>query len=168
MTSKNTRITRKKIFAAVLICMLLLCMLTSCASQDSSKSYDLQQVYQDILAEQPENMDDLSAVMFETTDQEAIDEIYPGLGNIKLKQEVCYQHAVTGFCEIMLVEAADSADVQTIVDIFNQRIDAASDDTFYPETAQIWAQNAQVQASGNYVAMVALPNGYIVPDPIFR
>ena len=167
MTGKNTRITGKKFFAAALICALLLCVLTSCGSQDSDKSYDLQQVYQDILAAQPEGTDDLSAVMFETTDREAINEVYPGLGDIELKQEVCYQHAVTGFCEIMLVEAANSTDVQTIVDIFNQRIDTASDDSFYPETAQLWAQNAQVQTSGNYVALVALPDGYIVPDPIF-
>ncbi len=167
MTGMNTRITGKKFFTAALLCALLLCVLTSCGSQDSGKSYDLQQVYQNILAAQPADADDLSAVMFETTDQEAINGTYPGLGEIELKQEVCYQHAVTGFSEIMLVEAADSADVQTIVDIFNQRIDTAADDSFYPETAQLWAQNAQVQTSGNYVALVALPDGYTVPDPIF-
>ena len=167
MIGKNMKIMGKKIFAAAMICALLLCVLTSCGSQDSDKSYDLQQVYQDILAAQPEGTDDLSAVMFETTDSEAIEEFYPGLGDIELQQEVCYQHAVTGFCEIMLVEAADSADVQAIVDIFNQRIDTAADDSFYPETAQLWAQNAQVQTSGNYVALVALPDGYTVPDPIF-
>ena len=132
-----------------LICVLLAGMLTACGG-DSSKSYDLQEVYQEILAAQPENT-----------------EVYPGLGAIKLKQEVCYQHAVTGFCEIMLVEVADSKDVQSVVDIFNQRIDTASDDSFYPETAQLWAQNAQVQTEGNYVAMVALPDGYTVPEKIF-
>ena len=144
-----------------LICVLLAGMLTACGG-DSSKSYDLQEVYQEILAAQPENTDDLSGVMFETTDQDAIEEVYPGLGAIELKQ-----HAVTGFCEIMLVEVADSKDVQSVVDIFNQRIDTASDDSFYPETAQLWAQNAQVQTEGNYVAMVALPDGYTVPEKIF-
>ena len=109
----------------------------------------------------------MSDVMFETTDKDAIEEFYPGLGTIELKQEVCDQHAVTGFCEIMLVEAADSEDVQRIVDIFNQRIDTAADDSFYPETAQLWAQNAQVQTEGNYVALVALPDGYTVPKKIF-
>ena len=123
--------------------------------------------YMDTANYEPENTDDLSGVMFETTDQDAIEEFYPGLGAIKLKQEVCYQHAVTGFCEIMLVEVADSKDVQSVVDIFNQRIDTASDDSFYPETAQLWAQNAQVQTEGNYVAMVALPDGYTVPEKIF-
>ena len=123
--------------------------------------------YIDTANYEPENTDDLSGVMFETTDQDAIEEVYPGLGAIKLKQEVCYQHAVTGFCEIMLVEVADSKDVQSVVDIFNQRIDTASDDSFYPETAQLWAQNAQVQTEGNYVAMVALPDGYTVPEKIF-
>ena len=121
--------TRKAVTTA-LICVLLAGMLTACGG-DSSKSYDLQEVYQEILAAQPENTDDLSGVMFETTDQDAIEEVYPGLGAIKLKQEVCYQHAVTGFCEIMLVEVADSKDVQSVVDIFNQRIDTASNDSFY-------------------------------------
>ena len=167
MKEKNRKTIWRKLFAAVMACTLALCAFTACGSQDSDKSYDLQQVYQDILAAQPEGTDDLSAVMFETTDPAAIEEFYPGLGEIELKQEVCYQHAVTGFCEIMLVEAADSDDVQKIVDIFNQRIDTAADDSFYPETAQLWAQNAQVQSSGNYVAMVALPDGYTVPDPIF-
>ena len=100
----------RKAVTTALICVLLAGMLTACGG-DSSKSYDLQEVYQEILAAQPENTDDLSGVMFETTDQDAIEEVYPGLGAIKLKQEVCYQHAVTGFCEIMLVEVADSKDV---------------------------------------------------------
>ncbi len=162
----GTRMVRLVLVLA-LICMLLTGVLTACGSKDSGKTYDLQQVYQDILAAQPEGSDDLSGVMFETTDKDAIEEIYPGLGAIELKQEVCYQHAVTGFCEIMLVEAADSKDVQRIVDIFNQRIDTAADDSFYPETAQLWAQNAQVQNEGNYVALVALPDGYTVPEKIF-
>ena len=54
--------------------------------------------------------------------------------------------------------------MQRIVDIFNQRIDTAADDSFYPETAQLWAQNAQVQTEGNYVAPAALPDGYTVPE----
>ena len=158
--------SKAKRIGIILSALSLLAGLTACGG-DSSKSYDLQEVYQEILAAQPENTDDLSGVMFETTDQDAIEEVYPGLGAIKLKQEVCYQHAVTGFCEIMLVEVADSKDVQSVVDIFNQRIDTASDDSFYPETAQLWAQNAQVQTEGNYVAMVALPDGYTVPEKIF-
>lgn len=157
----------RKVLVLALICVLLTGVLTACGSKDNGKTYDLQQVYQDILAAQPDGTDDLSGVMFETTDKDAIEEIYPGLGEIELKQEVCYQHAVTGFCEIMLVEAADSKDVQSIVDIFNQRIDTAADDSTYPETAQLWAQNAQVQTEGNYVAMVALPDGYTVPEQIF-
>ena len=116
---------------------------------------------------QPADAEDLSGVMFETTDKDAINGTYHGLADIELKQEVCYQHAVTGFCEVMLVETASADDVQKVIDIFNARIDTAADDSFYPETAQIWAQNAQVQSEGNYVALVALPDGYTVPDKIF-
>lgn len=164
--SKKQRNTRK---LTIMICVIMLCMtaMVGCGGQDNSGNYDLQQVYQDILAAQPEGTDDLTGVMFETADAAMIEEFYPGLGAIELKQEVCYQHAITGFCEIILVEAANEADVQAISDIFYQRIDVAADDSFYPETAQLWAQNAVVQTSGNYVAMVALPDGYTVPDPIF-
>lgn len=160
--------TKTFFFRTIAICVLIVCVTVftfGCGKE--GKAYDLQQVYQNLMASQPEDAEDLSAVMFETTDKTAIETIYPGLGDIELKQEVCYQHAVTGFCEVMLVETANSKDAKKVIDIFNGRIDMSADDTFYPETAQIWAQNAQVQSEGNYVAMVALPNGYTVPDKIF-
>ena len=75
------------LLALALICILLTGVLTACGSKDSGKTYDLQQVYQDILAAQPEGSDDLSDVMFETTDKDAIEEFYQGLGAIELKQE---------------------------------------------------------------------------------
>lgn len=160
------------LFRTIVICLLMVCMtvfLFGCGEKQNTdgKTYDLQQVYQDLMNMQPANVEDLSGVMFETTDKDAINETYPGLGDIELKQEVCYQHAVTGFCEVMLVETASADDVQKVIDIFNARIDTSADDSFYPETAKIWAQNAQVQSEGNYVALVALPDEYIVPDKIF-
>lgn len=163
----NLGAKRKAAFAAVLCLLLCMSVMAGCGDSADSESYDLQQVYQDILAAQPEGTDDLAGVMFETTDEAVIEEFYPGLGAIELKQEVCYQHAITGFCEIMLVEAANEGDVQAIADIFYNRIDVAADDSFYPETAQLWAQNAVVQISGSYVAMAALPDGYTVPEKIF-
>ena len=88
----GTRLVRRVlVLVLALICILLTGVLTACSSKDSGKTYDLQQVYQDILAAQPEGSDDLSDVMFETTDKDAIEEFYPGLGAIELKQEVCYQ-----------------------------------------------------------------------------
>lgn len=160
------------LFRTIAICLLMACMtifMFGCGEKQNTdgKTYDLQQVYQDLMNAQPADAEDLSGVMFETTDKDAINETYPGLGDIELKQEVCYQHAVTGFCEVMLVETASADDVQKVIDIFNARIDTSADDSFYPETAQIWAQNAQVQSEGNYVALVALPDGYTVPDKIF-
>lgn len=169
ISGNKATILMRKASALILILVLLLCLslLAGCSGSDDKKTYDLSQVYQDIMAQQPETADDLSAVMFETSDAEMIEVLYPGLGAIELKQEVYYQHAITGFCEIMLVEATDGADVQTIEDIFHNRIDVAADDSFYPETAQLWAENAEVQSEGNYVALIALPDGYTVPDRIF-
>lgn len=159
---------KKSSLAVILLCILVLCagVMTGCGDS-GAQSYDLQQLYSDILNAQPEGTDELGGVMFEITDEQVIEELYPGLGAIELKQEVYYQHAITGFCEIMLVEAADSKDVQTIADIFNKRIEVSTDDSFYPETAQLWAENSDVQISGNYVALVALPIGNVIPEQIF-
>lgn len=158
----------KKMFAVAVLCLTVVFagMMTGCSGNEE-KTYDLGQVYTNILESQPEGSEDLSGVMFETADKQVIEEFYPGLGEFELNQEVYFQHAITGFCEIMLVEAADKDDVQAIADIFYKRIDLGADDSFYPETAQLWAENAEVQIEGRYVAMVALPNGYIVPEHIF-
>lgn len=157
----------KKLIAALLcLTMVFICMMTGCSGNEQN-SYDLRQVYTSILESQPADSEDLSGVMFETTDEQLIEEFYPGLGEIELNQEVYFQHAITGFCEIMLVEAVDKGDAQAIADIFYKRIDLGADDSFYPETAQLWAENAQVQIEGRYVAMVALPDGYTVPEKIF-
>lgn len=166
--NQNVNLLRNvSMFAVIFALLLCLSLLAGCGGSDDKKNYDLQQVYQDILAQQAETAEDIAGVMFETTDAEIIEEVYPGLGSIELKQEVYYQHAVTGFCEIMLVEAADEKDVQAIKDIFYHRIDVAADDSFYPETAQLWAENAEVQSEGSYVALIALPDGYMVPETIF-
>ena len=69
----GTRLVRRVLVLA-LICILLTGVLTACSSKDSGKTYDLQQVYQDIRAAQPEGSDDLSDVMFEPTDKDAIEE----------------------------------------------------------------------------------------------
>ena len=115
------------LFRTIAICLLMACMtifMFGCGEKQpaDAKAYDLQQVYQDLMNAQPADIEDLSGVMFETTDKDAINGTYHGLADIELKQEVCYQHAVTGFCEVMLVETASPDDVQKVIDIFNARM----------------------------------------------
>ena len=122
--------------------------------------------YQAILAVQPEEAEEL--ILFEESAPDLIANFYPGLDRIELSQQVFYMPPiVTHPCEIVLVEVKQSEDVQTVMDIFQARIDMGADDTAYPESAAGWQLYAQVQSSGNFVGMVVLPKGYVVPENVF-
>lgn len=126
---------------------------------------DMEAVYQNILVTIEA---DEEFILFPESNPAIIDELYEGLSGVELNQCVFYIHPITGFaCEIMLVEVANDSDVQTVKDIFEGRITLGKDDTFYAETAALWKTNAQVQASGNYVCMIALPTGYEIPENVF-
>ena len=71
-------------------------------------------------------------------------------------------------CEIVLVEVKNDADVQNVADIFQARIDMGADNTNYPESAAGWQLYAQVQKSGNFVCMIVLPEGYVIPENVFE
>lgn len=164
----------KKLFA-VLLASLLVLSLTACGgkSDDSAGSdsapadLNLEDVYQSFLDQQPKDADEL--VMLSESSPDILDGFYPGLSDLELKQQVFYAAPVTGFAtEVMLVEVADSKDLDTVKEIFTQRIADASDESgCYPETAEIWASRAVVQTSGNYASMIVLPDGYTIPDNVF-
>ena len=64
-----------------------------------------------------------------------------------------------------LVEVENSADVQKVKDIFQARIDyqVGTDDepggAWYPASIEGWKTGSRVVANGNYVLMVAFPDG---------
>lgn len=129
------------------------------------QALNMESVYENILVKINAGED---IIMFSESNPEIIEEFYEGLSNIELKQQVYYIHPVTGFaCEIMLVEVANEADVQTVVDIFEGRIALGANDEFYADTAALWKSNAKVQSYGNYVCMIALPEEYTIPESIF-
>ena len=122
--------------------------------------------YDAILADQPEDTEDL--IFFEESDSALINSFYPGLDGIELSQQAFYMPPIaTHPCEIVLVEVKDAANVQAVVDIFQARIDLGADNTTYPESAAGWQLYGQVQCSGNFVCMIALPEGYVVPENVF-
>ena len=122
--------------------------------------------YEAVLAAQPEGSEDL--IFFEESDPALIGSFYPGLDGIALSQQAYYMPPIaTHPCEIVLVEVEDAADVQAVVDIFQARIDLGADNTAYPESAAGWQMYAQVQYSGNFVCMIVLPEGYVVPENVF-
>ena len=122
--------------------------------------------YDAILAAQPESAEDL--IYFEEANPALINSFYPGLDGIELSQQAFYMPPIaTHPCEIVLVEVKDAANVQAVVDVFQARIDLGADNTTYPESAAGWQLYAQVQSSGNFVCMIVLPEGYVIPENVF-
>lgn len=161
-----------KRMAADLLVALLVLGLTACAGKRDgsggvSEDLALNDVYQSLLDQQPQDAEEL--VMLPESSPDIIDSFYPGLNDIELKQQVYYLAPVTGFAtEVMLVEAANADDMDAVKEIFVQRITIGSDESgCYPETAAVWSSRAVVQTSGNYAAMIVLPEGYTIPDNIF-
>ena len=62
-----------------------------------------------------------------------------------------------------MAEAASAADAERIRSILQNRVDAAANDTAYPENAAGWKNNAVVTVNGNYVVMAVLPDGVEMP-----
>ena len=70
-------------------------------------------------------------------------------------------------CEIFLVEAKNSEDAEAVAGIFKARIEMGADNDSYPESAKGWQLYAKVQRSGNFVCMIVLPEGHIIPENVF-
>ena len=127
---------------------------------------DLNNFYQAILDAQPEDAEEL--IFFEEFNSDLIASFYPGLENIELNQQAFYMPPiVTHPCEIVLVEVKNSEDVQKVVEIFQARINLGASDTSYLESAAGWQKYARVQQSGNFVCMIVLPEGYVIPENVF-
>lgn len=157
----------KRMFGLLAAAALLLSVLCACGGREEEKVIALEDVYQGIMDAQQDN-ENGELVMFQETSTDVMDGFYPGLADVELNQQLLYMPAVYGFaCEIMLVEVADPADVQTAKDILQARIDLASSDANYPENAKPWARNAQVQEDGRYLCMIVLPDGYTIPEHVF-
>lgn len=160
-----------KKFAALILAMVCITGLVGCGENAADQNgpeagAPLSTFYQAILDAQPENAEEL--IFFEESDPGLITSFYPGLLDIELNQRAFYMPPVaTAPCEIVLVEVKNSGDVQTVADIFQARIDTGADDTAYPENAAGWANNAEVQQSGNFVCMIVLPDGYTIPENVF-
>ena len=88
-------------------------------------------------------------------DADALDAFYPGLTALSLNQTVAYMPMMTAVpCEIVMVECANAADVETVKTLFQARITAQVDNHFnYPMVIEAWETEAQVVSNGNFVAL---------------
>ena len=158
----------KKTLALVLV-LLMLAALCGCGEEKvegPAPGTELSTFYQAVLDAQPEDAEEL--ILFEEFNPDLIASFYPGLEAIDLNQQMFYMPPIaTHPCEIVLAEAKNAEDAQRVAEIFQARIDLGSDNTNYPESAEGWKLYAQVQRSGNFVCMIVLPAGNVIPENVF-
>ena len=103
-------------------------------------------------------------ILFPETNIDYLNEFYPGLADIELKQLYAGVAPVTNApFEIILVEVADEKDVQTVLDIYQGRVDRESDDSAYPENAEAWLNNCKITSRGCYVFLAVLMDPCEIP-----
>ena len=159
----------KKIISTVFILFLLLNVVgcTSTKQNELESGIDLNNFYQAILDIQPEEAEEL--ILFEESNPALIESFYSGLESIELSQQLFYMPPIaTHPCEIVIVEVKNSEDVEKVVEIFQARMALGANITNYPESAAGWKLYAQVHQSGNYVCMIVLPEGYVIPENVFE
>lgn len=154
---------------ALVLALLTLAALCGCDNgkkEGPAAGTELGIFYQAILDAQPDDAEEL--ILFEEFNPDLIASFYPGLETIALNQQVFYMPPIaTHPCEIVMVEAKNSEDAQKVAEIFQARIDLGSDNSNYPESAEGWKLYAQVQRSGNFVCMIVLPKGNVIPENVF-
>lgn len=138
-----------KKLTALLLALAMVLALAACSNKTAQEAPDLNTVYEDYIASLEE-----VPMMMDVTD-DVVETFYPGLSAIDLQQSVLVTAAISAVAyEIAMVECADSADVETVQDIFQTRIDSQVDGgAMYPATVEAW-ENADILTSGNVVALI--------------
>ena len=149
---------RKLISLTLALCLCL--GLTACAGAGGENggdqdvfTTDLSAFYDDMFSTifpDPNNAPSMSEVTGDYLDQ-----LYPGLSEVETTQCLVYAPMITAVAyEIALVEVADAADVQTVQDIFQARIDSQVEGgAFYPETVEAWQNGSEIVVRGNCVCL---------------
>lgn len=165
----------KVMLALVLAIVLGVSTLAACGSSNNAseaKSYDLDAVFQSVVDKQEnaDNAEGLKNRCMPTDNMDKIKGLYVGIDGIELAQMKFFAPPISGFaCEIMMVEVKDAKDVKAVQDVFQARIDSAiNGGACDVEAGAVWENNAKIQTSGNYVAMIVLPDGYTIPENIFE
>lgn len=88
--------------------------------------------------------------------KQVLDMNFAGLSEMDLEQCLAYVSMMSiNNSEMVLVKTKTADDVAKVKEIFQARIDAmVGGGAFYPETTEIWTNNAQIVENGNYVALV--------------
>ena len=127
------------------------------------ESIDLEALYNqgvEVLAQ----MGDQPPVLFPETNIGYLNQFYPGLADIELKQLYAGVAPVTNApFEIILLELADEADVPDVIEILQARVDKECGDSTYPENAEAWMNNCKITSRGCYVFLAVLMDPCEIP-----
>lgn len=146
------------------ICLVLALILTvalvGCGKKDTAANVDLAKVGQKAVDTVTANSD----IVFFPAAEGEIKMVYPELDAIECKQLVGFFPPVMGASyELVMVEVANSADVDGVKAALQKRIDSIVNDTTYPDNAAGWKAGAAIYVNGNYVVLSVLPEGIEKP-----
>lgn len=136
-----------------LLCALsMLMVLCACGAKQKTESPDLTAFYTSLTERYGE---DFPASAELTGEQ--LDGSYPGLSDLKLKQQVIYAPMMSAVvCEIALVECENEADAEKAAEIFKARADSQADGgAWYPDSVESWKNDARIVTEGNTVMLIA-------------
>lgn len=124
---------------------------TGTTDSDAVQTPDLKAYYDDFMASLGED----NAPAMSAVEGEALDGLYEGLSAIETKQLVVEMAMINVVAyEFALVEVANAADVETVKNILQARVDYQVDGGgFYPDTIAAW-EKAEVIVNGNVVALI--------------
>lgn len=119
-----------------------------------SASVDLAAFFETLFADDPDNA---PAVADLTDMPEMLDSYYPGLSDLELAQCHIFMPMMTAVpFEIALIQVSDSADMDTVREILQARIDVQVNNHHnYPMIIENWEMNSRIQVCGDYIMMVA-------------
>ena len=138
---------------------------TSTGGSSSSASVDLQAFFDTI------NADYEMPFMMEM-DSAALDSYFPGLTGISAQQLVAYQCALSPSPagDVVLVQLTNSSDVNTVKELFQDRIDymtgadGGQPGAWYPGPTEMWLNSSRIVSNGNYVMLVVNENCDAIVD----
>ena len=166
---------KKSLIALLLAMTLVIGLLSGCGAKPAGTTAppettqpavvlpDLETLYNqgmEVLAQ----MGNEAPILFPETNIDYINNFYPGIADIELKQFYAGVAPVTNApFEIILVEVAKAEDVPTVLEIFQARVDRETGDSTYPENAEAWMNKCKITSRGNYVFLAVLMGSCEIP-----
>lgn len=136
---------------------------TEASTEPTVEQLDLKELYNQGMAVLAQ-MGSSAPVLFPETNLNYLNNFYPGIADVEMKQFYAGVAPVTNApFEIILVEVADEANVQTMLDIFHARASKGSENSIYPENAEAWINKCKITSRGCYVFLAVLMDPCEIP-----